>query len=242
VSQPAVCVEFLGLPGVGKSTLSHRVAQILIQKGIRVEQISYQLSHRHSRSKRVVIKLYYVICEILLHPAYAYLSIATIIRTRQKTVLDLCKVVFNWLFVSALIRKPRQFAGVHLFDEGIFQALCSVAFSSKSGEAERMSALFPIMPIPRMVVVVEASMASINLRLTERQRHDSRLEKKSPDSRDLLMRFAELLTDIKKKLVLSYRPHKEIAIREVDNDSAISLGMNADLIAADVERIFKAWS
>jgi hypothetical protein len=189
----------------------------------------------------VTIKLYYVVSEILFHPVYALLSVSTIIRTRQKTVMDMVKVIFNWLFVSSLIRNTRQFSGVHLFDEGIFQALCSVAFSSKSGEAELMSALFPIMPIPRIVIVVEASIAAINLRLAERQRHDSRLEKKSADSGDLLMFFAGLLTDMKKNLALLRRQRKEMAIREVQNDSANSLGMNADLIAADVERIFKAW-
>lgn len=240
MNQRAVCVEFLGLPGAGKSILSYRVAKILTQKGIMVEQISYELSHQNSRPKRATIKLNYVIKELFLHPVYAFLSISTIIKTRQKSIIDLCKVIFNWLFVSSLIRNTGQFNGIRVFDEGIFQALCSIAFSSKSGEVELMTTLLPLIPFPRVVVVVEASIVSIKLRLAERQQHDSRLEKSPADSGDLLILFAGLLADIKEKLFLLYRQHKEIAIREVKNDSAINLDVNANLIAADLERIFNA--
>ena len=46
-------IEFYGLPGSGKSTLSHIVAERLRSEGYAVEEPSYDIDHQHPLPKRV---------------------------------------------------------------------------------------------------------------------------------------------------------------------------------------------
>ena len=230
-------VEFFGMPGVGKSVLSGKVAQILSTNEIPVEQTAYLMSHQMSRFKRAFIKLLHVIKELLLHPRYAFLSIKTILQTQQKTPLDLIKVIFNWLFVSSLIRNKRYYNGVSLFDEGIFQALWSIGISGKDGTLRIMSPLFSTMPIPNIVVVPQASFATVKSRMDGRERHDSRLEKESTE----LLEFAGYLFSEIKAILQSLREeHNDLHVYIVDNDFTEDLEINAKKITSEIKRFLNA--
>src|SRR2546430_8317182 len=58
-------IEFVGLAGVGKSTLSHRVAEILQQRGWQVEQPTYSVdrSEEHTSELQSQSNL---VCRLLL--------------------------------------------------------------------------------------------------------------------------------------------------------------------------------
>src|SRR5438034_6556976 len=57
--------SFIGLPGVGKSTLSHRVAEMLQQRGWRVEQPTYSVDHEMHTWERLLLKLRLVSAEAI---------------------------------------------------------------------------------------------------------------------------------------------------------------------------------
>src|SRR2546430_938446 len=59
-------IEFVGLAGVGKSTLSHRVAEILQQRGWQVEQPTYSVDHEMRAWRRLLLKLRLVTAEAIL--------------------------------------------------------------------------------------------------------------------------------------------------------------------------------
>jgi thymidylate kinase len=231
-----VSVEFFGMPGVGKSTLSNRISKLLSNNNIAVEQKAYLLSHQMSRVNRVFFKVLYVLKELLLHPSYAFISIKTIFQTQQKSTTDLIKVVFNWFFVSSLIRSNRNHSGVRLFDEGIFQALWSIGFSGKNESFSILKPLFSLMPLPDIIIVPEANLATIKLRMSGRQRHDSRLEKGSVE---LLELADSLFSETKEILKLLSEQHKGLHLFCVKNDRNIDLESNAKILAAKIESIFK---
>lgn len=232
-----VSVEFFGLPGVGKSTLSNRIAEILSENEIPVEQNAYILSHQMNRLKRVLFKLLYVTKELVFHPYYTFVSIKTILMTQQKSAVDLVKVVFNWFFVSSLIRSNREYNGVRLFDEGIFQALWSIGFSGKEESLAIMEALFPMMPLPQIIIVPEASLATVKLRMSGRQHHDSRLEKGSTELLELADSLFSETKDILKRLS---EQRKDLHLSCVINEKEADLEGNAKTLAAEIEHIFNA--
>jgi broad-specificity NMP kinase len=232
-----VSVEFFGMPGVGKSVLSSKIAETLSERNITVEQNAYFLSHQMNRMQRTFFKMLYVLKELFLHPFYAFISIRTIIKTQQRSAVDLIKVVFNWFFVSSLIRSNKNHKGVRLFDEGIFQALWSIGFSGNNESLVIMKPLFSLMPLPDMIIVPEADLAAIKLRMSGRERHDSRLEKGSVE----LLEMADALFSETKQILKSLaEQNKNLQLSCVKNEKKEDLEGNTEMLAAKIEHLLNA--
>src|SRR5438874_10442052 len=86
----SLLVTFVGLPGTGKSTLSARTAQLLRQRGIPC-RVCEEAPFRKLRNKAA-----WVAREVIGHPWRAARSVRGILATRQRSVLDLGKMVGNW--------------------------------------------------------------------------------------------------------------------------------------------------
>lgn len=170
-------VEFIGLPGVGKSALSHRVAEILQQRGWRVEQPTYATDHEMHTWERLLLKFRLVSVETVFHPVRAVRSVRAILATQQAGVSDLIHVTVNWLFISALFRKAERREGVHIFDEGLLNALWSIGFSAGSWRTvEMLLRLARQRSTPVVAAIMEADMSAIKERLDLRENGHSRLE------------------------------------------------------------------
>jgi len=232
VNGGAVTVEFFGLPASGKSTLSHRVAQILANAGMRVEQPAYFLAHGLGRCERSIRKSRHVAGEILLHPGYALRSMEAILATRQRSVSDLVKMVFNWLLVSSLVRPKRYFRGVRLLDQGVFQAFWSVGFSAKTDDLRSLiGSLRARVPTPTAVAVVEASLATIQRRLEARREFDSRVEQLGGGTNLLLVRSAALFEETKGFLRAVSSQRGEMKVFVIGNDRDEDMESNASELA-----------
>src|SRR5205814_9972660 len=94
-------IEFVGLAGVGKSTLSHRVAEILQQRGWQVEQPTYSVDHEMRAWRRLLLKLRLVTAEASFRPACAVHSAHAILATRQPFAAATIRVPANWLFMCS---------------------------------------------------------------------------------------------------------------------------------------------
>src|SRR3989454_8476769 len=88
-------IEFVGLAGVGKSTLSHRVAEILQQRGWQVEQPTYSVDHEMRAWRRLLLKLRLVTAEAIFHPACAVHSAKAILATRQASAADVIRLTVD---------------------------------------------------------------------------------------------------------------------------------------------------
>ena len=238
MSRDCISVEFFGMPGVGKSTLSSRAAEILYEKGLSVEQQMYVLAHQISRTKRVAIKVPYVVKEIFINPRYAILSAREILSTKQSSAVDLAKVLFNWFFISSLIRQNGYFHGIRLFEEGIFQASWSIVLSAQRGSASSMlSNLYTLMPTPTVIVIIESRLQTIRHRLSERPGYESRLERWLGNDRNLLERSASLFEEIN-KILKTISERKQIHSLVISNDRFEDLEANANKIAEYIKSIY----
>src|SRR5690349_3960628 len=121
----SMVIEFIGLPGAGKTTLCGQVAEILSKHDIAVRQTSYALAHRASKIGRTFTKICYFLGALVINYKHTMLSAAAIILTRQKSSIDYIKTTFNWIIASFFVRRNRSTLEVILMDQGIFQALWS---------------------------------------------------------------------------------------------------------------------
>jgi hypothetical protein len=170
-------VEFVGLPGVGKSELSHRVAARLAAAGERVREPSYELAHGPSPARRRFWKSLHVARQLALHPLASLRVLAAIGRTQQRGFGTRVRLAVNALLVVSLAAQARRRPGVHLLDQGLLQAAWSVALDDRPG------APLPLLDtrglcgaIADLVVIVDAELGTVQRRLSERPGHESRIE------------------------------------------------------------------
>jgi len=234
-----VVVDFVGLPGVGKSTLSHRVAEIMRRRGFRVEEPTYVADHRMRPWQRYLLKVLVVPAEVVLHPATAARSVRAILRTRQTSTGDLIGVTVNWFFMCSRLRRTRRRAGVHLFDEGLLHALWSIGFRARADETPRiLQELASQHPGGGVAALIEADVPTVKERVARRANGDSRLDLTSRD--DDWGRAAVALEQVKATLRARFEQGAAIRVIPVRNDHAGELDENAEYLAAAIEQILRA--
>ena len=127
-------VEFLGLPGAGKSTLSQLAAEALAERGIAVECANRMLGSEVGPTRRWLRKSGCVIDGLVCAPHDLGNAIRSVNRTRQRSLSEFLHTTFNWLLVTALVRRAARSPKVVLLDQGVAQALWSIGLSAQ-GEA-----------------------------------------------------------------------------------------------------------
>lgn len=225
-------IEFLGLPGCGKSTLSHSVAEQLRHEGLAVDEATYVLSHRRHKLARLRSKLVHLADYAAHHPRVAWRHIRAIQRTRQASLADLRNSGMNWLFVSSIsVSRPSE-RMIMILDQGIAQAVWSIGWAAQSdtwldllsAPSVRTSAM------PDLVVSVRADLETIEGRLGARRVRASRM--------DGLARDLEALrkAEAKKQAVISKLCAMKIPVFEAKNNDLDELTSSAREIASVIKK------
>ena len=242
MTRPGICVEFIGLPGSGKSTVSKQVAQALRDRGNRVASPVDWLVHEAPPARRRLTKLGRVAGEIVAHPDFAMRSAGAILSTRQGSITDLVKTGFNWLFVSAMVRFHLSSDGICILDEGVFQALWSIGFGARrersvADVAARLDGRFPT---PHMVVALETSLETTDRRLRGRVSGVSRLETRFGSDPEALRRSVSLFEQTMSLLRELSTRTDGIRLFAARNDIDVGLERTALTIADEIEIFFAA--
>lgn len=176
-AQPSFVVEFVGVPGAGKSTLSHAVATALRASGEIVTEPTYDITRGRDRRWRKAI---FAAHTLLRHPWLSVVGLGQIIVSRQRTLRDLGFGAFNFLYICGLMKKIAREPGIHILDQGYFGALWTIRFSA--------AASTPLASLIRtglqcsgrdgldLVLLIEARPQTVLARLRARPGADSRLE------------------------------------------------------------------
>jgi len=235
----SMVVEFLGLPGSGKTTVSKRIAEYLSQWGLTILEPVRELSDRSGLSgslRGYHGKSYLVASELMAHPAGSWRALRVLLRSGQPSLAVLFKVTFNWLMQCSLLRSCRSTRVVHLFDEGIFQALWSIGLEGRPGVIRELrSMLHDTLSRPDVVVVLDADPTVIADRLRHRGTRDSRADRDWLDDPDAVLRAASLMREVVDALeTLSARGRTLII--HADNGSPLDSEATAWNIACAIER------
>lgn len=161
----ATIVEFVGLPGVGKSTVAHALAAHLRATKPVAEPTAAVVSR--SRGRRLGAKLRYAARAILAQPRRSLRVTARIIRTRQQSFVDLGKVILNIHYIRGVYRTIDG-DDVVVLDQGIYQAMWSCLFSATDPEMAAEHLMEIDLPEPDIVVGVDADEATVDERIRTR--------------------------------------------------------------------------
>jgi hypothetical protein len=162
-------VEFLGLPGAGKSTLAHCVAEHLVGQDFLVVRSPRVLSHESGKIERILGKAGPLAKHMMRRPSHALRVTREILATQQRTGADLIRTLANWLYVEALLQHGAAGAKVQLVEQGMGQALWSIGFSAGNGAwVDMIRQPGVLITPPNLVVLIEAEMSTIHRRLVNR--------------------------------------------------------------------------
>lgn len=173
----AAIIEFVGLPGVGKTTVSRKAAEELSAREIPVSEPTQELEVRPGLD-RVLSKARFAATSFLLNPGIGVAQSRAVLGTDQQSATDFVRVLFNLLYITGVMTTHSSDDGACLLDQGLYQGVWSVGFRSSdewSEILERFSKLLRGVR-PDLVVFVEADEAIIADRLHERSDGDTRFE------------------------------------------------------------------
>lgn len=235
-------VEFVGLPGAGKSVLSRKVAGLLRAAGTAVSEPTNRLDQAGTAS-RALAKVGHGIGGAVAAPLTGARWVRTFIAMNQRSLSDTGRVALNWFFLAGLTRRLAHRPGVHLLDQGIFQGLWSAAYAAREGaiNARVLAAkILQALPPRMLVILVQTSPETLRRRLHERSGGDSRLERDlaGDDSIDSLARAVRAFASMQELLDLLER-QGSIVVMRVQGEHPELLEVTAEAVA---DRIIDASS
>lgn len=239
MARPLV-VEFLGLPGVGKSHATRLVAARLGALATPVQSAALRVNHELAPWRRVLSKFGIGAAEALGRPRRALRVGRTLARSGQRRRLDVARLLYNWLFLAGLLRRARSRQVVELLDEGIFQLLWSVGLNGGDHVIRRCSSTLldgtpREVPMPDVVVVVEAPLEVVQARVGSRGSRAGRVDRLAEsERRAALMRGVDLLAELLSEDVGLVDGASGPLLRRVRNASSEELAMDVDVLAAEL--------
>src|SRR6266513_4037316 len=236
VTRGHLLVEFVGLPGAGKTTLASAVARRLARRGLAVKNVGslYPDTSWKVRARKMARGLR----ETLLRPQSAYRSGLAVLASGQRSLVDAAKALHNWLFISSVVEENGSGAHVVLLDEGVFQALWSIGYSGRDGAlAALLYDLYPLFPRPDLVVIVDVGPAIAAARLAARPFGGSRLERAPADDPHAFVRAVQVWQELRRFIEgLSTEPQC-VDVTTVDNNGD-GVDANADALATRIEHLW----
>lgn len=228
----SVIVEFSGTPGVGKSYIADRLLAELQARGHDAHDGLKMVAATLPSRTRAVRKIRVAAVELVRSPVEASRIVRALMASGQPPK-DLVKLAQNWLVVRSTMRSARRFGGIHLFDQGVIQQLCSIGFRGDWHPCLNRALPGRGRLGPDVIVRVTAPVALNAERLDTRSAHHSRVEGLSADQRlaELAKQDASLteIEDHWTEQATLTTPVRRVA---VSNDGALSPATIGLLIAS----------
>jgi hypothetical protein len=194
-------IEFFGLPGSGKSTVSRLVAERLINEGIAVDETTYDIDHRCRRAVQLARKASGLIHYVATRPQRALRESKQIMATGQKGRHRLAKLAANWMFIASIEARRRRPHSLTLLDQGLAQAIWSIGYAAS--EPDWLDVLLAGGQLdglmPDAVVWIHADHCAVSERLGTRQGGASLLDSRRVDD-EMLARAEAISVSIMIKL------------------------------------------
>ena len=172
-------VEFVGMPGSGKSTIAHAVAELLRAGGHEVSEPTWTIDRLPSGSDRRLSKLRVAATEGLSRPGRSLAGAGAVLATSQSNPVGYPSGIVNWVYLAGLYRNAARHPGITLFDQGVLQAIWSVVYGSESRRGLAVESWVALagerLPADSLAVFVEADDETIRSRLARRTVSRSRL-------------------------------------------------------------------
>lgn len=169
-------IEFMGLPGAGKSTIARGVCTRLRQSGYRLVWAPDAFMHTRPGLLRAY-KLARMAAFGVRHPRVACDAVRCGRSFPQPTRAAAARLVGNWMYVTAM-RAMRQRPGeLVVLDQGLVQGLYSLALQSDGDWRLAVRRALAVVSCPDVVVSIEAPGAVVRERMLCRAASHSATER-----------------------------------------------------------------
>jgi AAA domain len=176
----SIVVEFCGLPGAGKTSLSSAVEQEW--DGLLVSRPTRRIAPDVPAGRRLSRKLGLVAAEATRRPLLEARVAHRIARSRQPGAGEAAKRWIQWASTQSLMGRARRAPGVHVFDEGVLQALWSLALRGDPSATLRvLRDSTGRWSAPDLVIVLDPPVDLLVRRLRDRSSEHSRLQRLADD-------------------------------------------------------------
>lgn len=148
-------IEFMGLPGSGKTTIARGVCAKLRASGYRLSLAPDGFVHAHPVALRA-----YKVARIAVHGAlHPSAALGAARRSRlfpQPSRSSAVRLLHNWLYVSAVLASRPRRGRLVVLDQGLCQGLYSLALQSDGDQLRSVERALAGGRRPDLVVSVEA--------------------------------------------------------------------------------------
>lgn len=127
-----ICLDFYGLPGCGKSTISHLLANEL-RKDFKVAEPSYEMDHGHSVTGRLIRKSFETF-RLLINKPRSFFSLVRLLKDcgfifhRKDFYIHLLNISYK---INSLNNPSAHFV---IFDQGLWQSAVSLYYMKERKE------------------------------------------------------------------------------------------------------------
>lgn len=173
-------VEFCGLPGAGKTSLSSAIGQE--GDGLTLSRPTRGIAPDVPTGRRLSRKLGLIAAESIRRPVLEARLAHLIGRSGQPGMGEAVSRWVQWASTQALMSRARRAPGVHVFDEGVLQALWSLGLRGDPAAALRMlTGSVGRWSAPDLVIVLDPPVDLLVRRLRDRSSEHSRLQRLTDD-------------------------------------------------------------
>jgi hypothetical protein len=230
-------VELVGLPGSGKTTLVRGAVRELERLGVP----AHETFARWNRGRWTrLLDHATTLAALLGGDRRVLVAGALAARARPAGARVPLNLLANWANRCGHLRMARHAGGVHVMDQGAFQAYWSMAFAAgRKGLEAVLPRLEAARPAVDAVVVVHASGATVARRLAVRPGRTSRLERASAGGGGPKLERAELEMDHLCRYLRSLGSRGGLVVLDVVNDADDGGALAAKGLAAAVAELYE---
>lgn len=161
-------IEFLGVSGVGKTTVAKAYKRKLEKEGKEVIWDTYDLYARNGWLVRNIKKAFIVLAFSVSNPKWV-LEYKRFLNKNISNKKDIPKPLFNAVFLKALLVKARKDGKIHIFDEGALQYLWAVKLrGNKTVSDFDIQMIRNLLGFPEQLISVTADSQVIKDRIVNR--------------------------------------------------------------------------
>jgi hypothetical protein len=183
-------IEFIGLPGAGKSSICGWLSKSLTAAPAPTSVRIFCAADTENRAKLMASKLLRAALFVVVHPRTAAAFIALVRSSGQSSRRDGISKTLN-LF-SEIGREKWHRGSLSIYEQGVVQAIWSVAIGA--GAPDVVSLLRVASPyLPHCVVHVEADHGDIHRSLESRTSGRSRFDRLPPEYREQFLHKGDAL-------------------------------------------------
>ena len=206
------CLDFYGLPGCGKSTISHLLADSIRYKA-KVVEPSYHIDHGYSTAGRFLTKSLKAMVLLALHPKLFFFIVKVITSCGYNGFSkDFYIHLFNISYKIGVLNDPPT--GYVIFDQGLWQSVISLFYRK-----EDITSMVPIFNQLNSLVSKKIHYISVYIQVdvkTAIERMDTR---HAAVSRVQLLDSDDKVEELKRQLsIMDGLPTPRIVVDSVQND------------------------